>query len=223
MLTNTLIVFYVILTLGKGGNSILLKSRNNRIINIRINDTGLHHTIIQRITVCLPLLFMLNNVKFTKMKKVIFLTLIAVLGLGSCKSTKKSATTPYTPPTQQTAAPTAPPKVFTVPEKQETTPVKAEEKPVTMRKEAITFTQPEEQNQNSYFIIIGSFSSMENAKNFRQTLLSEGFTPIIVQSETGYYRVTVDSFAEETSARARLLDIRNTYPKYADTWLLIKK
>ena len=157
------------------------------------------------------------------MKKLIFLTLIAVLGLGACKSSKKATTSPYTPATEQTATTTAPPKVFTVPEQPETTPVKAEEKPVTMRKEAFTFTQPQDQNQNSYFIIIGSFSSMENAGNFRQTLLSEGFTPIIVQSETGYYRVTVDSFADEASARTRLLQIRNNYPKYADTWLLIKK
>ncbi len=157
------------------------------------------------------------------MKKLIFLTLIAVLGLGACKSSKKAATSPYTPPTQQTATSTAPPKVFTVPEQQEPTPAKAEDKPVTMRKEAITFTQPEDQNQNSYFIIIGSFSSMENARNFKQTLTSEGFTPIIVQSETGYFRVTVDSFSNEASARTRLLGIRNSYPKYSDTWLLIKK
>jgi cell division protein FtsN len=99
----------------------------------------------------------------------------------------------------------------------------AEEKSIPVRREAITFTQPEEQNQNSYFIITGSFSSLENAKNFRQTLISEGFKPVIVQSETGFYRVTVDSFTEETPARTRLLQIRQDFPKYADTWLLIKK
>ena len=63
---------------------------------------------------------------------------------------------------------------------------------------------------------------MENAKNFRQTLMSEGFTPIVVQSETGYYRVTVDSFTSEAPARARLQQIRQSYPKYNDAWLLVK-
>ncbi len=158
------------------------------------------------------------------MKKVVFFALIAALALGSCKSSKKAATSPYTPASQETTTTTAPPKVFTVPDPKPaaTTPV-VEEKPVTMREEAITFTQPEDRNQNSFFIIIGSFSSMDNAKNFRQTLISEGFTPIIVQSETGYYRVTVDSFTGEAAARERLLQIRRDYPKYGDTWLLIKK
>ncbi len=155
------------------------------------------------------------------MKKVAIILLVAGVALVSCKSSKKASKSAYEPAVEQTST-TAPPKVFTVPETKETAPV-ADEKPIPVRKEAITFTQPEDQNQNSFFIIIGSFSKIENAKNFRQTLISEGFTPIIVQSETGYYRVTVDSFSEETSARARLLQIRQQYPKYGDTWLLIKK
>ncbi len=157
------------------------------------------------------------------MKKILFFALIGMIALGSCKSSKKAATTPYTPASQEETT-TAPPKVFTVPDaKPAATQPAAEEKPVTVRQEAFTFTQPEEQNTNSYFIIIGSFSSMDNAKNYRQTLISEGFTPIIVQSETGYFRVTVDSFDNEAAARVRLLQIRQNYPKYADTWLLIKK
>ncbi len=159
------------------------------------------------------------------MKNVLFVALIAALALGSCKSSKKAAKTPYTPASQETATTTAAaPKVFTVPDTKpaSTTPV-AEEKPVTIREEAFTFTQPEDRTQNSFFIITGSFSNMDNAKNFRQTLISEGFTPIIVQSETGYYRVTVDSYTNEAAARTRLLQIRRDYPKYGDTWLLIKK
>ncbi|MGB4541177.1 MAG: SPOR domain-containing protein [Prolixibacteraceae bacterium] len=156
------------------------------------------------------------------MRKVLFLTLITALALGSCKSSKKASTSPYTQAAQQEST-TPAPKVFTVPETKPAAPAVSDEKPVTMREEAITFTRPEEQNQNSYFIIIGSFSNMNNAMNYKQTLISEGFTPIIVQSETGYYRVTVDSYANEAPARQRLLQIRQNYPKYADTWLLIKK
>ncbi len=156
------------------------------------------------------------------MKKALILTMIIVLAIVSCKTTKKAANSSFEPAVQTTTA-TASPKVFTVPSPKETTPVAAEEKAIPVRREAITFTRPEEQNQNSYFIITGSFSSLDNAKNFRQTLISEGFKPIIVQSETGFYRVTVDSFTEETPARTRLLQIRQDFPKYADTWLLIKK
>jgi cell division protein FtsN len=156
------------------------------------------------------------------MKKLIFFCIIAVLSLPACKTTKKTAKAPFEPAVQ-TSETTAPPKVFTVPQSKETPEVTREEKPIPVRKEAITFTKSEEQNQNSYFIITGSFSSLENAQNFRQTLISEGFKPIIVQSETGFYRVTVDSYNNESEARTRLIQIRNDFPKYADTWLLIKK
>jgi cell division protein FtsN len=154
------------------------------------------------------------------MKKVLFIVLIAGIAMASCKSSKKAASTAFEPAVTQTST-TPAPKVFQVPEVKETPPVQ-DDKPISVRKESFTFTQPEDQNQNSYFIIVGSFSSMDNAKNFRQTLMSEGFTPIVVQSETGYYRVTVDSFTSEAPARTRLMQIRQSYPKYSDAWLLIK-
>jgi cell division protein FtsN len=154
------------------------------------------------------------------MKKVVFFVLIIGIAFASCKSSRKAASTAFEPAVQQTTT-TTPPKVFQVPEVNNT-PAPASEPAISVRKESFTFTQAEDQNQNSYFIIVGSFSSMDNAKNFRQTLMSEGFTPIVVQSETGYYRVTVDSFTSEAPARARLLQIRQNFPKYADAWLLIK-
>lgn len=157
--------------------------------------------------------------KNKQMKKTLFFTMIIIVALVSCKTTKKAASSSFEPAVQTTNT-SAKPKVFTVPQTKETTPVANEEKPIAVREEAITFTEPKEQNKNNFFIITGSFSSLENARNFRQTLITEGFKPIIVQSETGFYRVTVDSFAEETPARARLLQIRKDFQKYADTWLL---
>jgi cell division protein FtsN len=154
------------------------------------------------------------------MKKVLFFVLIIGVAVASCKSSKKAATTAFEPAVQP-ATTTAQPKVFQVPEVKEA-PAVQDDKPISVRKESFTFTQAEDQNQNSYFIILGSFSSMDNAKNFRQTLMSEGFTPIIVQSETGYFRVTVDSYTTEAPARTRLMQIRQNFPKYGDSWLLIK-
>jgi len=71
-------------------------------------------------------------------------------------------------------------------------------------------------------VILGSFSNLNNARNYRETLLNQGFTPIILHSETGYYRVCVNSYQNEIEARSRVSQIRQSYPQYADVWLLIK-
>lgn len=153
------------------------------------------------------------------MKRTLFLILIIGISLSACKSSKKASKGPFEP---ATTSQTPSSKVFTVPENTKTEGT-AGEKPYTTRQESITFVQPEEQNQNSFFIIVGSFSNLENARKFRQTLTGEGFNPIIVQSETGFYRVTVDSYTTESAARARLAEVRKNFPQYGDSWLLIKK
>lgn len=150
------------------------------------------------------------------------------LAFTACKTTKQPAKVE----SQYTSDPTTQPKVFTVPSsepKAETTKpanVVREEKPIAIRKEQVTFTQQEDRTSNegnTYFVIIGSFGQLENAKNYRETLLNEGFTPIILHSETGYYRVCVNSFKSETEARTRVSQVRQAYPKYSDVWLLIKE
>lgn len=155
----------------------------------------------------------------------IFLILIAiVLVFTACKTTKKMAESPYT------TEPATQPKVFSVPGSTENTVKEtqkvADEKPIAIRKEQVTFTQQADKSlneSNSYFVIIGSFSQLENAKNYRETLLKEGFTPIILHSETGYYRVCVNSYNNEKEARARVSQVRQAFPKYSDIWLLIKE
>jgi cell division protein FtsN len=159
------------------------------------------------------------------MKKTVFLFIVALSLLVSCKSTKnaRKADNSY----QTTLNKETPSKVFSVPETKETKPAVSNDSPITVRKEDISFIKKEDEatnNVNSYFIIIGSFSSLDNAKNYRETLITEGFTPIILQSNTsGYYRVCVNSFKNETDARKRVQEIRAQFPKYLDSWLLIKK
>ena len=154
------------------------------------------------------------------MKRIIFFVIVAAIGLSSCKSSKKQPAVQYTPPSAQ-------PKVFTVPETTETAkPVEADDKSVSLRKESVTFTDAADKSgneANTYFVILGSFGQLDNAKNFRETLLNEGFAPIILHSETGYYRVCVNSYKGETEARGRVREIRQGFPKYADLWLLIKQ
>ena len=159
------------------------------------------------------------------MKRIFFLTITVVLASASCKTTKQPAQSPYT------TEPTTQPKVFTVPTNETQPATKeetkvAEEEPIAIRKEQISFTQQadKEQNEtNTFFVILGSFSQLDNAKNFRETLLNEGFTPIILHSETGNYRVCVNSYKIEREARTRVTQIRQAFPKYADIWLLIKE
>lgn len=159
------------------------------------------------------------------MKRILILAAVVVFAMSACKTSKKQPEVKYVPPTE------AQPKVFSVPESTtstttakpaSTTPDKA----VSMRKEQVTFTDAADKSKNetnTYFVILGSYSQLDNAKNFRETLLNEGFTPIILHSETGYYRVCVNSYKSEAEARGRVKEIRDAFPKYSDLWLLIKQ
>ncbi len=161
------------------------------------------------------------------MNRILTIAIVLVFAFTGCKTTKQAAQSqsPYT------TDPTEQPKVFSVPTGNTTEPVTKTEPtttsdPISMRKEQISFTQQADRagnETNTFFVIIGSFSQLENAKNYRETLLGEGFTPIILHSETGYYRVCVNSYKDEQEARARVAQVRTTYPKYSDIWLLIKE
>ena len=98
-------------------------------------------------------------------------------------------------------------------------------KPVSMRSEKFTMSTEDQATygSKSFFVIVGSFSSNENANRFKTELVKQGFKPITLHSETGYYRVCVDTFNEEAAARSRVQKIRTEFPKYNDSWLLIKK
>ncbi len=72
-----------------------------------------------------------------------------------------------------------------------------------------------------YFIIIGSNQVLDNARRFKTDLIKEGFTPMMLESENGFFRVSVAAFNDELAARERLGQIRRQYEKYSDVWLLI--
>jgi cell division protein FtsN len=159
------------------------------------------------------------------MKRVVFFSILILAVLISCKTSKKAQTADNK--YQTTLDQGAPTKVFSVPETTSAKPATTTDTPVTVRKEDISFVQQEDQAKNdvnSYFVIVGSFSNIDNAKKYRETLVSEGFTPIILQSNTsGYFRVCVNSYKNEAEARNRVQDIRKNFPKYYDSWLLIKQ
>ena len=99
-------------------------------------------------------------------------------------------------------------------------PEPAPEPAIVVREERVT---PVEHTGPSYqyYIIIGSFQVLDNARRFRTQLTEEGFTPMMLESEHGFFRVSVASYNDELEARARLAEIRRNYTQYSDVWLLI--
>ena len=175
-----------------------------------------------------------NFIKKNGMKKLILgICLMSFLFVG-CKTSQqlKKADTAATESVK-----TDEPKVYSIPSTNYQEPATTNQsqtstktyydnsKPVRSQSEAFTFAQEGDayNYQGSYFVILGSFGSPDNANRFKSTLSSEGFNPTVLHSASGYYRVCVNSYENESEARQRVGQIRNDYPKYADAWLLIKK
>jgi len=98
-------------------------------------------------------------------------------------------------------------------------------KPVTSKEEKVTAANGEAKDFGSkkFYIILGSFGVYENAQKFKKQLMAEDFFPGILVNEAGMYRVSVNSYDDESTARSRVAEIRQKFPKYNDLWLLIKK
>lgn len=91
---------------------------------------------------------------------------------------------------------------------------------IVVREEKVKLTHGE--SLQKYSIILGSFSSDQNALNFRKTLMEKGFDrTVILRNEKGMYRVAALSFNEEAAARRELLSLRKSYSEYCDAWLLV--
>ncbi len=164
------------------------------------------------------------------MKTKIIIAFTLLLFMSGCKVFKSSKKSKDLAPKTEIATET---KVFSVPAPQSTVSenstvdkmYESVEKPVSVKSEKFTLSSDDQAIYGSkqFFVIVGSFSSNENANRFKQEWVQQGFKPIILHSETGYYRVCVDSFDDETVARSRVQKIRTDFPRYSDSWLLIKK
>ncbi len=92
--------------------------------------------------------------------------------------------------------------------------------------ERFTFTRQEDESAHDageFFVIIGSFREKDNADRYTEEMKLKGFEPVILLSETGFHRVSVDSYLLEADARRRIMQIRSDFPEHEDTWLLIRK
>ena len=149
----------------------------------------------------------MNLLKINKMKVLNIFLFLVVMMIVSCK-------------TQKIAPKPEPVKSETVVKSADTST-----KPVTSKEEKVSAANGEAKDFGSkrFYIILGSFGVYENAQKFKKQLMAEDFFPGILVNEAGMYRVSVNSYDDETIARTRVAEIRQKFPKYSDLWLLIKK
>ena len=148
------------------------------------------------------------------MKNLNLLLLLLIASLVGCK-TQKIAPKPQ-PVAQETVTPSA---------TATTTPKTYKPASVSSKEERFSMAQGEtaDYGSNRFFVIMGSFSVLENAQRLKATLTEENFHPVILRNESGMYRVCGNSYADESAARARIAEVRGSFTKYSDIWLLIKK
>ena len=126
--------------------------------------------------------------------------IVCTLMICSCKSTKKTI--------------------------QSDTPQLLEENPkteITVRTEKIKPIDHSDRTMSRYYVIIGSFKNLDNAKNYQATMAKKGFTPEILENETGLFRISAGGYDEENAARAKISGIRANYEELADVWLLVRE
>ncbi len=76
---------------------------------------------------------------------------------------------------------------------------------------------------HKYFVVIGSFRSSGNARTYQSQIAKDGFASEILKNDAGLYRVSVKATDDITEARNEVRRIWAKFPKYSDTWMLIRK
>ena len=94
---------------------------------------------------------------------------------------------------------------------------------VTVRTESVKQIEPTDKNLYRFYVIIGSFRNLDNARQYRTEMSKKGFSPEILENENGLYRISVGGYNEENAARNRIAGIRNAYREHEDVWLLVRK
>lgn len=160
-----------------------------------------------------------TNLKNITMKKLLFIFLVFTATIISCKTAKKSA---YMPPAENSQVVIAEEDKNKKGTDVSTT---ANEVPITMKTEEFSIAQDEDQSKGGYtfYVIVGSFSNPENAGKLKVQLINKDFSPVMLNSETGFLRVAVEQTNSEAEARNLIRNIRKKYPEFKDVWLLKKK
>lgn len=153
------------------------------------------------------------------MKKIILscLAVAATFVMFSCKSTESSYRAAYEKAkaqeavAQQTSEPVSVQPVVTT-----QTPVNVDNSNV--RSERLNVMDGG--TLKAFNVVCGSFKSLDNANNLRNTLVNAGYSAQVAQNpETGMYRVIASSFENKADATVSRDKLRATYK---DAWLLYR-
>ena len=151
--------------------------------------------------------------------KVYSFILICIALICSCKSAKKIAESSQPDPT--------PTEIY----QEDISRVEAElarieeEISVTdviVRTESVTPVEPA-RTLYRFYVIIGSFRDFNNARRYNVELVGKGFSPEVLESENGLFRISVGGYDAESAARARIAEIRARYSEHRDVWLLVRR
>jgi cell division protein FtsN len=95
--------------------------------------------------------------------------------------------------------------------------------PIKEVEEKLVKNENKEPSPQKYFVIIGSFRDPVNAKEHQTLIRKDGFASEVLKNDKGLYRVSVKATDDITEARNEVRRIWSKYPKYSDTWMLIRK
>lgn len=144
------------------------------------------------------------------MRFLIYLVIGTILASSSCAGTNKRLRKNNKPVSENT---------IPVPIPRESIETAVPIKEVEEKLVSINEVKP---NPHRYFVVIGSFRNSENVKKYQVQLLKDGFSSEILKNEEGLYRVSVLATDEINNARDDIRRIRNIFPEYFETWLLIQ-
>lgn len=151
------------------------------------------------------------------MKNLVFIVSFLMIAFSACKSSKTLSKSAYEPAVNnkvETSLNTAPatPEV-----------VKQAQPEIVMRSEAVSIERSETTTLKAFYVIVGSFSMVENAYKLQNELLADGIPSDVLKSETGMMRVSYLGTDHESEARAMIQQIRQNKPAFSDVWLLKRK
>ena len=147
------------------------------------------------------------------------MALVASIALVSCKSSESNYRKAYekAKAEEQNRQETEPVAVTPV-----VTPVQTQQTQ-TINQDASNLRQEKLNVQNggvlkAFNVVCGSFKSIDNANNLRNTLVNQGYSAQVAQNpDTGMYRVIASTFDTKAEAVQSRDELRATYP---DAWLL---
>lgn len=151
------------------------------------------------------------------MKNLVIIASLFMLAFSACKSSKTLSKSAYEPALNSTVENTLSEQLATPEVVQQAQPE------IVMRSESVSIERSENNTLKAFYVIVGSFSMVDNAYKLQNELLADGIPSDVLKSETGMMRVTYLGTDNESEARAKISEIRTKLPRFNDVWLLKRK